>query len=138
MRPLVKRALLRASSLLLAASAVAGSVAVAMHVRMTRTPLAHSAEGATLYELREDGPEGGGSITYRVQGKLPSDTVDFLVSSNFSPGNGSRPQTVSSESCRQRLTALGAELARRKIAGVTAHPEGCGAKARTGLVTAKP
>ena len=78
--------------------------------------------------MRAIGPEGGGALTYRVQGKAARDRVDFVVSSDFSPGGDSQPQTVSPNTCRQRLTALGAELARRKIAGVTVHPEGCGAK----------
>ena len=93
-----------------------------MGIRENRTKLARSADRATLYEVRADGPEGGGALTYRVQGKGARDRVDFVVSSDFSPGGASQPQTVSPDTCRQRLTALGAELARRKIAGVTIHP----------------
>ena len=111
---------------------------LAMSIRENKTPLARSADGAVLYEIRSDGPEGGGSLTYRVQGKSPSDRADFLLSSDFSPGDGSRPQVVSPEICRQRLGALGAELTRRKIAGVTLHPEGCRAESRAGLVVARP
>ena len=120
------------------AALIAGGPAFAMSIRESRTKLARSADGATLYEVRADGPEGGGALTYRVQGKAARDRVDFVVSSDFSPGGDSQPQTVSPDTCRQRLTALGAQLARRKIAGVTIHPEGCSAKDRTGLVTAKP
>ena len=76
------------------------------------------------------GREGGGALTYRVQGKAARDRVDFVVSSDFSPGGDSQPQTVSPDTCRQRLTALGAQLARRKIAVVTSIPEGCSAKDR--------
>ena len=120
------------------AALIAGGPAFAMSIRESRKQLARSAAGATLYEVRAIGPEGGGALTYRVQGKAARDRVDFVVSSDFSPGGDSQPQTVSPDTCRQRLTALGAELARRKIAGVTIHPEGCGAKDRTGLVTAHP
>jgi hypothetical protein len=60
-----------------------------------------------------------------------------LVSSDFSPGNGSRPQTVSPETCRQRLATLGAEIATRKILGVTIHPEACQTPSRAGLVVSK-
>jgi len=110
------------------------AVVLGMHVRTSRTQIARSPDGATLSEIREDGPEGGGALTYRVQGKTPGDTVDFVVSSNFSPGNGSRPQTVSPEMCRQRLDALVAELVRRKIPGVRVHQGACWAPDRAGLV----
>jgi len=109
----------------------------AMHVRADRTELARAADGAALYEVREAGPEGGGALTYRVEGKAPGDAVDFVVSSDFSPGDGSRPQRVSPATCRQRLAALGAELAKRKIAGATVHPDRCDARSRSGLVTTK-
>jgi hypothetical protein len=110
--------------------------ALAMHIRNNRRELARSPDGAVLYELRADGPEGGGSLTYRVEGKSRRDGVDFLVSSDFSPGDGSRPQTVSAKICEERLAALGAEVAKRKIPGVTLHPEGCRSKERSGLVVA--
>ena len=120
---------------------VGGSGAVfAMSIEESKTPLARSADGATtLYEVRGQGPEGGGSLAYRVQGQPPAQRADFLVSSDLSPGDGSRPQSVSAEICRQRLDALATELGKRKIAGVTLHPEGCRANRRVGLVVvAKP
>lgn len=123
--------------LLLAALLIgAGGGAVsAMGIRHSKTELARAADGATLYELRGDGPEGGGSIAYRVQGRAPRDRVDFLVSSDFSPGGGARPQTVSAEICRQRIDALGAELAKHAFAGVRLHPEACRTAERAGLLT---
>jgi hypothetical protein len=60
--------------------------------------------------------------------------VEFLVSSDFSPGDGSQPQRVSVKECEQRVAALDAEVARRKIRGVAVHPEQCRAKDRDGLV----
>jgi len=117
--------------LLLALSA--GS-AVAMGVRTSKRELVRGAAGAALVEVREDGPEGGGALHYRVEGKGGADAVDFLVSSNFSPGDGSRPQQVSAAVCEQRIAALGAELARRKIPGVTLHPGRCKTESRDGLV----
>jgi len=107
----------------------------AMSIRTNRKQLARSPDGATLYEIRADGPEGGGSLTYRVQGKAPRSAIDFLVSSDFSPGGPSQPQTVSAEVCRQRVTALGTEIAKRKIPGVTVHPEACASADRDGVVT---
>jgi len=132
---------LRASRIgrLLPAVLIAGgaTAAFAMSIRESKTPLARSADGATLTEVRAHGPEGGGSLTYRVQGKSARDVVDFLMSSDLSPGDGSRPQTVPPETCRQRVAALGTELAKRKIAGVTLHPEACSSESRAGLVIAK-
>jgi hypothetical protein len=110
------------------------SAAFAMSVQESKTPLARSADGATLYEVRGQGPEGGGSLLYRVQGQPPAKSVDFLVSSDLSPGDGSRPQSVSAEVCRQRLAALAIELAKRKLVGVTLHPEECRTNRRVGLV----
>ena len=104
-----------------------------MGVRTSQRPLARAADGAALVEVREDGPEGGGALHYRVEGKGGA-AVDFLVSSNFSPGDGSRPQQVSAATCEQRIAALGAELARRKIPGVTLHPARCKTEGRDGLV----
>jgi len=110
------------------------SAAFAMGVQESKTPLARSADGATLYEVRGQGPEGGGSLAYRLQGPAPGRSADFVVSSDLSPGDGSRPQSVSADVCRQRLAALAVELAKRKIVGVTLHPEECRTNRRVGLV----
>ena len=120
--------------LLLAAGAHA---AFAMSIRESKTQIARAPDGSTLFEVDRRGPEGGGSLGYRVQGKAPADRVDFLLSSDFSPGGSSRPQTVSPAACAQRLDALAAELAKRRFTGVTVHPEGCRATPRVGLVEAK-
>jgi hypothetical protein len=122
--------------LLVVAGTGAVTAAGAMSVRQTKTPLARSADGATLFEVRGDGPEGGGSLSYRVQGRSRRDAVDFLVSSDFSPGDGSTPQAISVETCRGRIAALGAEITKRKIPGVTLHPERCNTDRRAGLVVA--
>ena len=112
----------------------AANTAVAMGIRTTRTLLARSGDGAALYEVRQDGPEGGGALTYRVEGKGRVSPIEFQISSDFSPGDGSQPQRVSVKECEQRIAALGAELTRRKIPGVAVHPEQCRAKDRDGLV----
>ncbi len=111
--------------------------AFAMGVRESKKKLARRPDGAaTLYEVRGHGPEGGGALTYRVQGRTARDAIDFVVSSDYSPGNGSRPQTVSPQSCRQRVEALAAEIAKRKIPGLTFHPEACATANRDGVVVA--
>jgi len=109
-------------------------VARAMSIRETKKQLARAADGTTLYEVRADGPEGGGSLAYRVQGKAARDRVDFVVSSDFGHGGSEKPQIVSAEDCRQHLAALGAELAKRKIAGIALHPEACRTADREGAV----
>jgi hypothetical protein len=70
-----------------------------------------------------------------VQDKKRRETTVFLVSSDFSPGGGAQPQIVSVEDCRQRVAALETEIAKRKIPGVTVHPDACAAKDRDGVVT---
>jgi hypothetical protein len=113
---------------------LAGDGAWAMGVRTSKRELARAADGAALVEVRELGPEGGGALSYRVEGKGGADAVDFLLSSNFSPGGSSRPQRVSAGVCEQRVAALGAELARRKITGVTLRPARCRTESRDGMV----
>lgn len=107
-----------------------------MGVRQERRLLARSADGnSALYEVRGRGPEGGGSLTYRIEGKRPRKSVEFLVSSDFSPGGSSRPQQVPAATCEERLDALGAELAKRGIRGVAVSPARCRSPERDGLVT---
>ena len=125
-------------------SVVAGAVALlvaqgasdAMGVRQERRLLARSADGASaLYEVRGWGPEGGGSLTYRIEGKRTRKAVEFLVSSDFSPGGSARPQQVPIAACEERLDALGAELAKRGFRGVAVSPARCRNPERDGLVT---
>jgi hypothetical protein len=124
-------------ALLLLLLVLAGHGAWAMGVRTSKRELARAADGAALLEVRELGPEGGGALSYCVEGKASADVVTFLVSSNFSPGGSSRPQRVSAAVCEQRIAALGAELSRRKITGVTLRPARCKTEGRDGLVVVK-
>jgi len=110
--------------------------AVAMGIRWDRKELAHSGDGAhALIEVRGWGPEGGGYLSYRVEARGRRKEVDSLVSSTFSPGDGSQPQTVPAATCEQRLQALAAELTSRSIRGVMVNPERCRSQVRDGLVT---
>src|SRR4051812_2632836 len=130
MIPMLARTGVTLGLLLLAATAWA------MGIRESKTLLATSAGGAhTLYEVRGAGPEGGGSLGYRLQGPKPDGRADYLVSSTFSPGDGSEPQTISADECAHRVDALTAALARRGFRGVATHPERCRKPARDGLVT---
>jgi len=119
-----------------AALLVAQAASDAMGVRQERRLLARSSDGGSaLYEVRGWGPEGGGSLTYRIEGKRARKAVEFLVSSDFSPGGSARPQQVSIATCEERLDALSAELAKRGIRGVAVSPARCRNPDRDGLVT---
>jgi hypothetical protein len=114
---------------------VAGASAWGMSVHETSTSLAHSADGQSeLFEDDASGPEGGGSTTYRVTG--PGAPQRFVISSDFSPGDSSRPQTVTEKVCRDRLADLRSLLDKRGFKGVAIHPEVCAQKPRLGAVTA--
>ena len=119
-----------------AALLVAQAASDAMGVRQERRLLARSSDGGSaLYEVRGWGPEGGGSLTYRIEGQRARKAVEFLVSSDFSPGGSARPQQVSIATCEERLDALSAELAKRGIRGVAVSPARCRNPDRDGLVT---
>lgn len=121
----------------LAATLMATTLAAfAMSVRENRRLLAKSPDGArVLYEIAADGPEGGGSLTYRLEGRRKADRVDYLVSSDFSPGGASQPQLVTAEACARQVDALAAALAKQGFRGVATHPERCTLPSRQGLVT---
>ena len=119
-----------------AALLVAQAASDAMGVRQERRLLARSSDGGSaLYEVRGWGPEGGGSLTYRIEGKRARKAVEFLVSSDFGAGGSTRPQQVSIATCEERLDALSAELAKRAIRGVAVSPARCRNPDRDGLVT---
>ena len=119
-----------------AALLVAQGASDAMGVRYERRLLGRSADrSSALYEVRGWGPEGGGSLTYRIEGKRTRKVVEFLVSSDFSPGGSARPQQVPISTCEERLDALSVELAKRGIRGVAVSPARCRNPDRDGLVT---
>src|SRR5262249_14134789 len=57
-----------------------------------------------LIEELASGPEGGGSLTYDLIDFHKKKPEIFNISSNFSEGEGSEPQTISEEACRAALT----------------------------------
>lgn len=110
------------------------TVASAMNVRENSRSLGKSADGKSeLFEDVARGPEGGGSITFRVTG----DPVQkFIISSDFSPGGGDTPQTVSEKVCREKLAALAELLTTRGFPGFAVNPDVCAKKNRSGAVSA--
>ncbi|HXU01832.1 MAG TPA: hypothetical protein VN903_12615 [Polyangia bacterium] len=131
------RASLRATPVLLAALIAGALSARAMNIRTSKTEIARATDGAILFEVREDGPEGGGSLAYQIQGKAARDVAVFVLSSDFGPGDGSRVEAIPPEACRRRLEDLGAELVKRKFTGITLRPERCRSARRAGLVAKK-
>lgn len=106
--------------------------AAAMSIRTETETLATSADGkSALQRLDSSGPEGGGSVTYRVTGSEPR---DFEISNDLSPGDGSRPQHISERVCRDRLAELMKLVAKRGIRGVSIDPKACASESREGAV----
>jgi hypothetical protein len=100
-----------------------------MGVRSSSSSLARSPDGKhELFEVQESGPEGGGSLSYRL------DDQTFTISRDFSPGDGSRPQAVPEALCRERLRALEASSVRLHFRSVKVHPEACAQARREGAV----
>src|SRR5204863_8532207 len=84
--------------------AAVGASACASGVRTGKTAIAKGRDGSKLFEVYGFGPEGGGSLAYRFEGGSPSaDSAEYILSSTFSPGGPTRPQTVSEAECRRRV-----------------------------------
>jgi hypothetical protein len=119
------------------AVAVGVAPAAAMGIRSERTVLARGQDGSRLVEVRSFGPEGGGALAYRFEGgkRRPRDPVEYVLSSDFSPGDGSQPQTISPTECQRRLEGILEQLVERRYAGAAVHQERCLGQRRDGLVT---
>lgn len=59
----------------------------------------------TLLQRSGRGPEGGASLEFILRREGAADKT-YLISRTFSPGDGSKPQTVSEAACRKALEAL--------------------------------
>jgi hypothetical protein len=118
---------------------ILSTAALAMGLHTTTTSLAKSTDGTSeLFEEDSSGPEGGGVTAFRIvgygAGHGPAQT--FEVSNDLSPGDGSRPQSVSEKECRGRLADLAALLKARGFKGVRVRPDVCAQKVREGAVIA--
>lgn len=108
-----------------------------MHIRTNVEILAFSQDGAAaLLEKGEFGPEGGGALSYVLVSAKAAHRLEVTVSSDFSPGDGSRPQRVDVKTCQSALRRLGKVLAEAGVAGVVTHPERCSKRGR--LVEVSP
>lgn len=104
--------------------------AFAMGVTTRETLHAWSKDGgAALLLVQVQGPEGGGSIAWRV---LTSDGADttYAVSSDFSPGGSVRPQIIRSRECKKTLTTLEKRLKELSFINFQTRPKDCDTKTR--------
>ncbi len=118
----------------LACLSLCSTLALAMSLRTDLTVLAFSQDGASaLVQVVVSGPEGGGQIAYELWSASAPVRERFELSSDLSPGDGSRPQAVADKTCVARLQELGATLKRRGFRGATVQPGQC--SKRGNLVT---
>lgn len=111
----------------------------AMHVRHELTPIAFSDDGAhVLVQVYARGPEGGGSEAFEILSALPPNRAHFEVSSNFSPGDGSRPQKISTAACTQALRDLDRALKARGFREVAVQLDGCKSRGGGYVKTSRP
>jgi hypothetical protein len=110
--------------------------AMAMHITSRQSLLAFSDDGlAALVETTEDGPEGGGSLAFAIIAARAPFRLQFPVSSDFSPGGGSRPQRVSTADCQQTAQVLTGALRKLQFSGVEVNAAVCtAAHGRSGFV----
>jgi len=105
----------------------------ALSMRVYHTPLIASRNGqAALFLVSTLGPEGGGSIEFVVVS--PKQRDRFVVSSNFSPGGISRPQTIDSTKCRSAVARLQSALRQAGIVDFSSHPDRCHGRAREHVI----
>lgn len=119
---------------LLAAPTPAGAMRIRTNVRL----LAWSTDGLSfLLEVNQGGPEGGGSLGYQVHDTRDGSARAFTISSDFSPGDGSTPQAIRAEQCRQTAAGLARSITSKGIKGVIIRPDSCGGKRHMVLTTSE-
>jgi hypothetical protein len=107
------------AGILLFGLALTPAAARALCVDTVYSVLAFSPDGdSVLLEERAHGPEGGGSLAYLLLSATAPTATRFSVSSNFSPGDGSEPESVSTAQLQKTLRALAEAVKRKKLAGV--------------------
>src|SRR5690242_6914333 len=102
---------------------LAGSSA-AMHIRTEVSVLAWSRDGqSVLLDEIADGPEGGGAHSLALVTTAAPHIVRFALSSDFSPGDGSRPQRITVAACTQAARKLAGRA--KAFPGLRIQPERC-------------
>ena len=112
----------------------------ALSIRSNVHVIAWSKDGSgALLGVSAQGPEGGGSVNFRVFSAKENVDLAFELSDDMSPGDGSTPQRVWAIQCLSRLGDIKAAAARLHIEGVEYFRSGCFDSRRTvyGLVRAE-
>lgn len=121
-------------TLITAAALLLPGPADAMRIRTQVSLVAWSSDGkSALLRESQDGPEGGGSAGFLVVSTSKSKVLRVVISSDFSPGGGSRPQMISASQCQAELAQLARVIKRAKFKGITLLPDGCKGKYRSVL-----
>jgi hypothetical protein len=116
---------LRLASISIVCLAMSGA-ASAMSMNTRLTPLAFNDEGtAVLVRADVNGPEGGGQQSFEIWASTAPYRTSVTVSSDLSPGNGSKPQTVTAEACATALKELDGGLRAHGFKGVSVHADRC-------------
>ena len=118
------------------ALALAPATAGAMCIDISYRVMAFSSDGeSVLLEENGFGPEGGGSLAYLLLSGAHPWATRFVVTSNYSPGDGSTPETISVAALQKTLRGLAEAVKRKKLLGVQVGAAGA---QRGGLVTIQP
>jgi hypothetical protein len=108
-----------------------------MHIRTNVTLVAFSTDGASaLLEKKQDGPEGGGSLSYAVVSAEEPYASAFALSSNFSHGGGDRPQSIDAKTCVENAKALRKLLDDKRFEKIEVSPDAC-SKDRSAIVASR-
>lgn len=103
----------------------------AMGIRTETRVLGWSKDGQTVVlDEGASGPEGGGSNSLVVVTTGVPHVTRFMLSSDFSPGNGSRPERVSVAACTSAARQLATRL--KGVPGLRVQPARC--KGDRGLI----
>lgn len=101
-----------------------GTALSSLNIRHDERIVLQSADKkTTLVQRSGRGPEGGASLEFILRREAAADKT-YLVSRTFSPGDGSKPQTVGEADCRKALEALKQESASLRL---FVNPQACAA-----------
>lgn len=110
-----------------------------MFIRTHVQLVAWSSDGESgLLEIKMESPEGGGSLDYHVISPDSSIDQTFHFSGDFSPGDGSQPQRISSDQCQKELNRLRQTLEKTHFTGIDLQPEACRSQHRKDFLILSP
>ena len=111
------------------------SPATGMGFTVSLQPLAWSKDGrSVLLAIHGHGPEGGGYLEYRLISVEWDSAMMIQPSNDASPGDGSTPQWVSKDGCKEQLGRLGKRLAKLGFDNVKVDKSKCDKDSRYELI----